>query len=355
MAAKLTPRERFTRCAFGQDIDVLPVQCDFSARGLQHFLSSKGVRRVSDLELLPFFENHVLYGYMNGATLRLKTMDYQGEQMITDEWGCAWDTSQDLLYSGRVLGELSDIDKYQFPDPEAPGYLDYTTFLVNEGYAKDRIVTGYHFCTLFERAYILRGFEDFLMDLMGENESFFEDEVISLLDRITDFHVALAKRYVKLGVNCGRTVDDYGMQTSMLIAPDLWRRVFKPRLAKIFAVYRNAGLPMIHHSCGNITEIIGDLAEIGMNVLNPIQPKALDIKALAAQHGEKITFFGGICNQEILPLGTPSEIDDNVREVTAILGKNGRYVIAPSNGIGPDVPLENVKAFMDAAQKYRSR
>jgi uroporphyrinogen decarboxylase len=187
------------------------------------------------------------------------------------------------------------------------------------------------------------------MDLMDE-----EDKVVYLLDKITDFHVRLAKRYVKLGVNCGRTVDDYGMQTSMLISPELWRRIFKPRLAKIFAVYRNSGLPMIHHSCGNITEIIPDLAEIGMNVLNPVQPKAFDMKALASQYGEKITFFGGICNQEILPLKTPSEIDSNVRDITALLGKNGRYIIAPSNGIGPDVPLENVKAFMDAAGKYRN-
>ena len=346
--AALSPRERFTRCAFGEDIDMLPVQCDFTARGLKQFLESKGINRVSDLEILPFFENHVLYAYMNGATLRLKTMDYQGEKIIRDEWGCDWDTSQDLLYCGGPLKEWDDLEKYSFPDPEAAGYLDYTAFLVNEGYAKDHIVTAYHFCTLFERAYIMRGFENFLMDLLSD-----EDEAALLLDKITDFHVALAKRYMKLGVNCGRTVDDYGMQTSMLIAPDLWRRIIKPRLARIFAVYRNAGLPMIHHSCGNIMEIIPDLIEIGMNVLNPIQPKALDLKALAQNYGDKLTFFGGICNQEILPLRTPSEIDDTVRDISVLLGQHGRYIIAPSNGVGPDVPLENVEAFFTAAGKYR--
>ena len=348
MTAALSPRERFTRCAFGQDIDKLPVQCDFTARGLRLFLNGKGINKVSDLEILPFFENHVLYAYMNGVTLRLKTMDYAGEKIITDEWGCDWDCTQDLLYCGNPLKEWEDLDSFHFPDPNAPGYLDYTAFLVNEGYAKDRIVTGYHFCTLFERAYILRGFENFLMDLLAD-----EEQAAVLLDRITDFHVALAKRYVETGVNCGRTVDDYGMQTSMLVAPDLWRRLFKPRLAKIFAVYRNAGLPMIHHSCGNITEIIGDLIEIGMNVLNPVQPKALNLKALAENYGNKVTFFGGICNQELLPLGKPGEIDQNVKEISALLGQHGRFVIAPSNGIGPDVPQENIAAFMAAAEKYR--
>jgi uroporphyrinogen decarboxylase len=350
MAASLTARERFTRCAFGQEIDVLPIQCDFTARGLRHFLGSKGINRVSDLELLPFFEFFFLYGYMNGATLRLKTMDYNGEKTITDEWGCEWDTSQDLFYSGGPIKEWDDLDSYKFPDPEAPGYLDYTAFLVKEGYAKDRIVTGYHFCTLFERAYILRGFENFLMDLLED-----EERAAVLLEKITCFHVALAKRYVELGVNCGRTVDDYGMQTSMLIAPELWRRLIKPRLARILAVYRNSGLPVIHHSCGNITEIIPDLIEIGVNVLNPVQPKALDLEALSENYGSRITFFGGICNQEILPLGTPEQIDRNVREVTALLGKNRRYVIAPSNGIGADVPLENIEAFFAAARKYRSK
>jgi uroporphyrinogen decarboxylase len=329
---------------------MLPVQCDFSARGLRRFLSGKGIDRVSDLEILPFFENHVLYGYMNGATLRLKTMDYRGEDLITDEWGCQWDTTQDLLYRSGPLKEWEDLETYVFPDPLAPGYLDYTAGLLKAGYGKDHIVTAYHFCTLFERAYILRGFENFLMDLMAE-----EDQAAVLLDRITGFHVALAKRYVELGVNCGRTVDDYGMQTSMLIAPDLWRRLFKPRLARIFAVYRNAGLPVIHHSCGNIMEIVPDLIEIGMNVLNPIQPKALDLKALAAKYGDKVTFFGGICNQEVLPLGSPEDIDRNVGEITAILGAKGRYVIAPSNGIGADVPPENVAAFFAAAEKYRRR
>jgi len=344
----LTPRERFTRCAFGQELDMLPVQCDFTARGLQRFLLSKGINRVSDLELLPFTDNHVLYAYMNGVTLRLKTMDYHGEKIIKDEWGCDWDTSQDLLYIGGPLRNWDDLENYEFPDPLAPGYLDYAQSLISEGYAEDHIVTGYHFCTLFERAYIMRGFENFMMDIIEE-----EEKTEFLLDKITAFHIALAKRYVELGVNCGRTVDDYGMQTAMLLSPDLWRRLFKPRLAKIAAVYRNAGLPMIHHSCGSIMEIVPDLIEIGINVLNPVQPKALDLEKLAADYGDKISFFGGICNQELLPLGTPDEIDLNVKEITALLGKHKRYIISPSNGIGADVPLENVDAFLKAAQKYR--
>jgi uroporphyrinogen decarboxylase len=344
----LTCKERFTRCAFGQDIDMLPVQCDFTARGLQSYLRGKSIYDVSDLAILPFFDNHVLYGYMNGATLRLKTMAYHGERILLDEWGCGWDTSQDLMFCHSPLTSWEQWADYSFPDPEAPEYLLYTEQLIARGFARTHMVTAYHFCTLFERAYMLRGMENFMMDLLEEEEA-----VCALLDSITDFQVALAKRYVRIGVNAGRTVDDYGGQTAMLISPALWRRLIKPRLAQIVSVYRNAGLPMIHHSCGHIPEIVPDLIEIGVNVLHPLQPKAMDLRKLADAYGDKITFFGGICNQEILPHGSPESIRENVRQVTDLLGKQGRYVIAPSNGIGPDVPLANIDAYCEAAMDCR--
>jgi uroporphyrinogen decarboxylase len=344
----LTPKDRFLRAIKGEDIDMLPVQCDFSASGLQNFLSSKNIARVSDLELLPFFENHVLYAYMNGATLRMKTKDFGGESVIYDEWRCGWDTSQDLCYCTHPLSEWENFEKYVFPDPNAPGYLDYAESLIARGCANDRIVTSYHFCTLFERAYILRGFENILVDMMTE-----EYLTCALLDKITDFHVELAKRYIRMGVNCGRTVDDYGSQQNLLMSPEVWRKFIKPRLARIHEVYRNAGIPVIHHSCGNIMEIIGDLIEIGVNVLNPVQPNALDIKKLSDDYGDKLAFFGGVCNQEVLPYGSPEEVDTHVKHLVDVLGRHGRYIIAPSNGIGKDVPLENVDAFYAAAQKYR--
>jgi uroporphyrinogen decarboxylase len=345
---RLTPKERFLRTIKGEDIDMLPVQCDFSAGGLERFLLARGISNVSDLELLPFFDNHVLYAYMNGATLRMKTRAFNGEKIIYDEWHCGWDTSQDLLYCTHPIAEWEDFEKYEFPDPNAPGYLDYAESLIKAGYAEERIVTSYHFCTLFERAYILRGMQNFLVDMLEE-----EELTCALLDKITAFHVELAKRYIKVGVNCCRTVDDYGSQTGMMMSPSTWRKLIKPRLARIHAVYRDAGIPIIHHSCGNIMPIIGDLIEIGVDVLNPVQPKALDIEKLSGEYGGKLAFFGGICNQEVLPFKGPEEIDAHVKYMVETLGRNGRYIIAPSNGVGKDVPLENVAAFYAAAQKYR--
>jgi uroporphyrinogen decarboxylase len=343
----MTNKERFLRAVAGKDVDMLPVQCDFSASGLQKYLNSKGISNVSDLELLKFFDNHVLYAYMNGATLQMKTKNFNGAKIIFDEWGCGWDTSQDLFYCTHPLEDWEKLSTYKFPDPNAEGYLDYAQRLIRD-YADKYIVTSYHFCCLFERAYILRGFENVLMDLADEDE-----RIIELFDRITDFHIRLAKRYIRIGVNCGRIVDDYGSQNGMIMSPALWKKLIKPRLAKIYAVYKNAGIPVIHHSCGNITDIIEDLIEIGMDVLNPVQPKAMDVKQLSERFGTRLTFFGGVCNQEIIPYRTREEIDSNVKYLVETLGKHGRYIIAPSNGIGPDAPLQNVEHFYSAAQKYR--
>jgi uroporphyrinogen decarboxylase len=343
---ELSNRERFLRCVAGKETDRLPVQCDFTAGGLQKYLRLKGIDRVSDLLLLPFIDNPVLYAYMNGATLRMKTKDFGNERIITDEWGCGWDTSQELMYCTHPLEDWGALETYRFPDPDAPGYLSYAGGLVRD-YADRYIVTGYHFCCLFERAYILRGFENALMDLVDEDE-----RMLRLLDLITDFQVKLAKRYVKIGVNCGRIVDDYGSQSSLLLSPALWRRMIKPRIKRIYEVYKNAGLPVIQHSCGNVTEIVEDLIEIGADVLNPVQPAAMDVGALADRFGGRIAFFGGLCNQKIIPYGTPEEIDAEVKRLVSMLGRHGRYIIAPSNGVGADAPIENVEAFCRAAQKY---
>ena len=343
---QLTPKERFLRTIKGQEVDHRPMQCDFSASGLKSFLLTKGITNVSDLEILKFFENHVLYAYMNGTLLDMKTKRDTGNRYECDEWQCEWDMAQDLMYCGHPLEDIEAYKSYVFPDPNAKGYLDYTEKLV-EGYADKYIVTSYHFSCLFERAYILRGFENALIDFLL-NPEFMEE----LLDKISGFHVELAKRYIKTGVNCGRIVDDYGSQLGLMMSPDTWRQFIKPRLAKIVAVYKNAGLPVILHSCGDVSSIVPDIIEIGIDVLNPVQPNVMDLEALVENHGKKIAFFGGICNQQVLPLGTPDEIDAEVKRITMLLGRYGRYIISPSNGIGADVPLENVKAYMDAAVKY---
>ena len=125
-------------------------------------------------------------------------------------------------------------------------------------YGDDYFVTSYQRWLLFERACWLRGVENFLTDMIVDRP-FAE----WLLDRITEYQVEVARKYIEIGIDCGRTGDDWGSQMGMLFSPDLWRGLIKPRLKKVWDVYHDAGLPVIHHSCGDIRPIIPDLIELG--------------------------------------------------------------------------------------------
>ena len=149
---------------------------------------------------------------------------------------------------------------------------------------------------LFERAWSLRGLEQFLMDMaldMG-----FAGE---LLDRITEIQLRLIGHYLELGVDGGYFGDDYGAQKGLMMSPAAWRKLFKPRLEKMFAPFRERELPVILHSDGQIQQILPDLVEIGLTALNPVQPEALEHAWLRENFGGKLAFYGGISTQTVLP------------------------------------------------------
>jgi uroporphyrinogen decarboxylase len=208
-------------------------------------------------------------------------------------------------------------------------------------YSHSHIVCSYQVTALFERAYAVRDYENFLCDMMVE-----EDFANELLDKIADYGVNVAKQYVACGVTCGRVGDDYGTQNGMLFSPEIWREMLKPRLKRIIDVYKENGLPVILHSCGDIRPIIPDLIEIGVDVLNPVQPEAMPIEELAENYGKELTFYGGISTQRVLPNGTEEEIYDEVRRVISVLGKHNGYVVSTGIAITSDVPMENVKALI---------
>ena len=185
-----------------------------------------------------------------------------------------------------------------------------------------------------------------MMDLYVEPDFAYE-----LLDGILQYKLEEARLYVNSGVDCVRTGDDWGTQTSLAISPDMWRQFIKPRQEEIWSVYREAGMPIMHHSCGNIGLIMDDLVEIGLEILNPIQPLSMDIRHLAKTYGDKLVFFGGIDTQKLLPYGTPEEVTTAVKNSIKILGQGKGYIISPSQEIMTDVPLQNIHALITACQE----
>jgi uroporphyrinogen decarboxylase len=197
---------------------------------------------------------------------------------------------------------------------------------------------------LFERAWSLRGFEQFFMDIALDPG--FASE---LLDRITEIQLVLIRRFIALGVDGGYFGDDYGAQKGLLFAPRTWRQLIKPRLARLFAPFREAGLPILMHSDGQIPQILPDLVEIGLTALNPVQPEVLDHIWLRESFGGKLAFYGGISTQTVLPHGSPDEVRLAVAACNRDLAPDGTgLLLAPSHRMMTDIPLSNAAAMVEA-------
>jgi uroporphyrinogen decarboxylase len=152
-------------------------------------------------------------------------------------------------------------------------------------------------------------------------------------------------------VDGGYFGDDYGAQVNLLFSLASWRRLIKPRLARLFAPFRERGLPVILHSDGQIQKILPDLVEIGLTALNPVQPEVLDHRWLAENFSGQLSFYGGVSTQTVLPYGKPEEVQAAVATCIRDLAPQGTgLLLAPSHRLMTDIPLENVTAMLAAFQ-----
>jgi len=271
-----------------------------------------------------------------------------------NEWGVAFIPGSFHHYTKRIaplrsMRTVDELKTFAFPDPMAPECheeLEHSVACIhNDGYA----AAGFLQQTLFELAWEMRGMETLLMDLLS-NRPFVE----YLLDRLTDIRCAMAARYARAGVDIIRLGDDFGTQNSLMMSPGTFRDFFKPRLTKIIDAARkhNPEVIIFFHSDGSITPLIDDLIQMGVDVLNPVQPECIDLAEVKQRFGDRLSFWGGMGIQTTMPFGTPSEVKETVRRVIEILGKNGGLFIAPSHALQPDVPWENVVAFFEAVEEF---
>ncbi|MBM3701317.1 MAG: hypothetical protein FJW68_10490, partial [Actinobacteria bacterium] len=156
---------------------------------------------------------------------------------------------------------------------------------------------------------------------------------------------------VEIGFKIGHFGEDLGTQTSGFFSDKMFRTLLLPRLARIFEVYKNAGVPVMMHSCGNILQYIPRLIDIGLDILEPTQP-CMDLKYLKKEFGKDLIFYGGI-NTQTLPYLAEGQVREMVRDTIRILGKGGGYIIAPSQEIMNDVPVANIKVLVETIKEER--
>jgi uroporphyrinogen decarboxylase len=198
---------------------------------------------------------------------------------------------------------------------------------------------------IFEQTWRIRGFEEVLMDMIEEPEFYRE-----FTERITELYVEMVKACSDIPADAFLFGDDWGEQRGVIIGPDRWREFIKPCWKKVYAEVHKQGKFAMSHSCGSVADIMPDIIEIGLDVLESVQPEAegMNTYVLKEKWGDKIAFWGTLGSQSLLPFGTPAEIRNEVKKLCEIVGKGGGLILAPAKPLRPEMPTENVVALLEA-------
>ena len=338
----LTRKERMRRALRREPVDHLPCQTNFTGAMGRQMAEHFG---ISEAQLQDRLGNHLLR--LDVSHVRQRNADGSIE---FDWWGAGWDTrTEGYWHSFAPLADSLDLDGYAWPDPDATDLLGKAHQTISAQGAEYFIAPNFGMC-LFERAWSLRGFDALLMDMAERTEW-----VEQLFDRIVEIQLRLAQRFIAACVDGGYFGDDYGAQRSMLFSPRTWRKLIKPRLARMFSAFTDAGLPVLLHSDGDIKAILPDLVEIGLTTLNPVQPEVLDHAWLAREYGDKLSFYGGISTQSVMPQDDTELVRKATMECARRLAPAGTgLVLGPSHRMQSDIPVANVDAMLDAFRQLES-
>lgn len=255
-------------------------------------------------------------------------------------------------YPLQAATSVEDLKTYPFPEPD---WWDWAPLpaAIRQLDPERKLFLRFRIGSVFELAWQIRGMQEFLMDLASQPEI-----PIYIMERLTELHVENLKRALAVAgdeIDMVYFYDDVATARSLMISPAMYREMVRPCHARIIEVAKKYGKPVMYHCDGAIAYLIPDLIELGIDLLNPIQPDSpgMECARLKRDFGERICFHGGIDIIKTLPRGTVEEVRDEVRERVQVLGENGGYVMCSSHHIQSDTPVENILAMYDPALRYR--
>lgn len=300
------------------------------------------------------------YQELHKAATRLATdfSGFFGQLLLAtdqiDQWGVGHRRGSvahftKMLHPMQTFTSVTEVDAYPFPDELADYRWEGIPAQVAAAHAAGLAAVAAMQKTIFEISWCLRGMEEFLMDLLNDPAM-----ACAIMDRVLDLRKGCAARYAAAGADLLELGDDVSTQLAMMVSPTLWRQFIKPRLAAVIAAAKNAkpDILIFYHGDGNLQAIIPELIELGVDILNPVQPECMDPVAIKRQYGDRLALWGAIGTQTTMPFGSPSDVRATVRRMLETVGAGGGLVLAPTHLLEPDVPWANIEAFVEACREY---
>ena len=372
----LSHRERVIKALSHQEPDRVPFDLGSTANSSIHLLCYQKLKAYFGVEA----EDIIIHKMMQTVAVHepiLQALDIDlryvgygasdkrpdipvGEDGYQDEWSVVRRKPPSSLYYDLVKSPLAgsitiqDIVNFPWPDPTDPGY----TRGLRDRLLHYRENTDYAIALRLPSVFVhvtqyLRGFEDWFLDLAADKKL-----AGTLFDAVTEQNTAMAEEMLKVGgdlVDVVCTSDDMGFQTGPMVSPELYRELFKPRHKKFFDMVKKNTSAFVHfHCCGSIYKLLDDLIELGVDVIHPVQvaAKDMDSSVLAPEFGDRLSFWGGVDTQRVLPKGTTEEVKAEVRRRIRDFAPGGGYILGAVHDIQPDVPVENIIAMYEAGREY---
>lgn len=376
MSGKFTHRDRVLTALSRQQPDRVPVDFGGTKNSSIHVLAYERLKdRLGLSSQTRLIDRMMQAAEVEEAVLRRFDVDTRAvlagspdrrlgrdidDESYQDEWGVIFRRPPGSYWYDPVhnplAGEISlgTIANYPYPDPHDPGQVRGILPRIEElRRTTDCALVLYLPSAFIHKTQYLRGFEDWFVDVARDRAL-----IAALFDAVLEQSMALAGDILAVAghlVDVVNTSDDIGGQHGLLISPDAYRELIKPRQRAYFEFIRaRTTAPILFHSCGSVADIIDDLIEIGVEAINPVQTRAQGMQAerLAHDFGDRICFWGGVDSQQTLPFGTPEEVQAEVTRCVRSLGRRGGYVLAAVHNIQPEVPPENIIAMFDAARAF---
>ena len=253
---------------------------------------------------------------------------------------------REMLHPLADVQDVSQLEALPWPDINDPASFAHLAGQCREIHALGKVATASLECTIFEDTWYLRGMDNVYCDWADECP-------VSdwLLDFFTERSARAGAEFARAGYDLIRLGDDVGTQNALMMSLPTWREHLKPRLRRVVEAIRQASgdrkVWIHYHSDGNVSDLVDDLVEVGIDILNPVQPECMDLEEVCARHKHHVAFSGMIGTQTTMPFGTPDDVRAAVKRCEKLHREGARMIVAPTHVVEPDVPWENLVAFRE--------